>query len=123
MNYFKNNNNEIFAYDNEQVAQGYGKDLVPITEEEMKILTYVAPIINPKAEGEVYTLNGVDYQVPFMKDDADGVLQVKSAFDLGVTNTIIHFTNGTKMPITSSEFMEFAVWFANKRNSFFVGDK
>lgn len=34
MNYFKNTNNEIFAYDNEQVAQGYGKDLTTITEAE-----------------------------------------------------------------------------------------
>jgi len=34
MNYFKNTNNQIFAYDDEQVAQGYGKDLIPITKEE-----------------------------------------------------------------------------------------
>jgi len=35
MNYFKNNKNEIFAFDDEQVKQGYGKDLIPITEEEL----------------------------------------------------------------------------------------
>lgn len=34
MKYFKNKNNEVFAYDDEQVEQGYGKDLTPITEEE-----------------------------------------------------------------------------------------
>ena len=34
MKYFKNENNQIFAYDDEQVAQGYGKDLTPITEVE-----------------------------------------------------------------------------------------
>ncbi len=122
MNYFKDENNKVFAYDDEQLKQGYGKDLTGITEEEMKILTYVEPIINPKAESEVYTLNDVDYQVPFMKDDADGLLQVKAAFDLGVTDTVIYFTNGTKMPITATEFMDFAVWFVNKRNSFFVGE-
>ena len=72
-----------------------------------------------KNEGVIYTLNDVDYQVPFMKDDADGLLQVKAAFDLGVTDTVIYFTNGTKMPIQASEFQEFAIWFANKRNSFF----
>lgn len=27
MKYFKNNNNEVFAYDDEQVSQGYGKDM------------------------------------------------------------------------------------------------
>lgn len=122
MNYFKNKNNEIFAYDDEQVEQGFGKDLTSITEEEMKTLTYVEPIINPKAEGEVYTLNGVDYQVPFMKDDADGLMQVNAAFQLGITETVIYFTNGTKMPIKAAEFQEFAIWFVTKRNSFFVGE-
>lgn len=35
MNYFKNENNQIFAYDDEQVLQqGYGKDLIPITKAE-----------------------------------------------------------------------------------------
>jgi|GEM_PF-6725136 len=34
MQYFKNKNNEIFAYDDEQVKQGYGKDLIAITEAE-----------------------------------------------------------------------------------------
>jgi len=34
MNYFKNTNNEIFAYDDEQVAQGYGKDLTALTQAE-----------------------------------------------------------------------------------------
>jgi len=34
MNYFKNNNNEIFAYDDIQVEQGFGKDLVPLQSGE-----------------------------------------------------------------------------------------
>ena len=79
---------------------------------------YIKPSL--KNTGYIYTLNNIDYQIPLIKDDADGLLQVKSAFDLGVTNTVIHFTNGIKMPITSSEFMEFAVWFVNKRNEFFL---
>lgn len=75
---------------------------------------------NVKTVGEIYSLNGTDYKVPFMKDDADGLLQVKAAFDLGVRSTNIHFTNGTVMPITATEFMDFAIWFVNKRNSFFM---
>lgn len=39
MKYFKNENNQIFAYDNEQISQGYGKELVQITEEEMLAIT------------------------------------------------------------------------------------
>ena len=38
MNYFKNENNEIFAYDDEQIEQGYGSDLTPITEADVKEL-------------------------------------------------------------------------------------
>jgi hypothetical protein len=70
-------------------------------------------------EGEVYTLNGVDYQVSFTKDDGDGLVQVKSAFDLGLASTVIHFENGTKLPITVNEFPVFALWFVEKRNNFF----
>ena len=36
MNHFKNKNNEIFGYDDEQVAQGYGVDLEAVTDEEAK---------------------------------------------------------------------------------------
>ena len=71
-------------------------------------------------EGDTYTLNGIDYKVSFTKDDGDGLVQVKAAFELGVASTIIYFANGTKLPITAEEFEAFAVWFVNKRNEFFV---
>ena len=73
-----------------------------------------------KRIGETYTLNGVDYLIPFMKDDADGIIQVKIAFEMGVTSTIIHFTNGVHMPITPDELTAFGVWFVNKRNEYFI---
>lgn len=69
-----------------------------------------------KRDGEDY--NG--YQIPFMNDDALALMQVKSAFEMGVTSTNIEFTNGTVMPMNVTEFQEFAVWFVNKRNSFFT---
>lgn len=70
--------------------------------------------------GAIYTLNGADYQVSFTKDDGDGLVQVKSAFELGLTNTNIHFENGTVMPINAADFPDFALWFVNQRNGFFV---
>lgn len=73
-----------------------------------------------KETGEIYTLNGVDYKISFMKDDADGMMQASMAFQLGLTETNIHFENGTNMPIKNTEFEEFAVWFVGKRNSYFV---
>ena len=70
--------------------------------------------------GATYTLNDTDYQISFTKEDGDGLVQVKGAFELGLTQTTIHFSNGTKMLISSSEFLEFALWFVNKRNEFFL---
>ena len=91
MNYFKDRNNKVFGYDDEQVAQGFGKDLISITEEEVKALTYVAPVIDPKLEGEVYTLNDTDYKVSFTKDDAIGLIS-RSRFSLNwaILKQILH---------------------------------
>ena len=38
MKYFKNNN-EVYAYDEEQILQGYGSDMVEITLEEVNTIT------------------------------------------------------------------------------------
>ena len=70
--------------------------------------------------GVIYNLNNEDYQISFTKEDGDGLVQVKSAFELGLTQTTIHFSNGTKMQISSSDFSAFALWFVNKRNEFFI---
>ena len=70
--------------------------------------------------GQPYTLNGIEYQISFTANDGNGMLQVKSAFELGLTNTTIHFDNGTKMPITNVEFQDFGLWFVNQRNQYFI---
>jgi hypothetical protein len=70
--------------------------------------------------GAPYTLDGIEYKISFTSEDGNGMLQVRTAFDLGVEATTIHFENGTKMPITSAEFGAFAAWFVQKRNEFFV---
>lgn len=38
MKYFKQNN-EVYAYDSEQLAMGYGKDMTPMTDEEVELHT------------------------------------------------------------------------------------
>ena len=70
--------------------------------------------------GAPYTLDDIEYQISFTSDDGNGLIQVKAAFDLGVEATTIHFSNGTKMPITTAEFGAFAAWFVQKRNEFFL---
>lgn len=91
------------------------KDALQVQQDEVEAL-----MNTPKKIGEIYTLNDMDYKVSFMKDDGDGMMQVNMAFQLGLTETVIHFENGTKMPIKNTEFESFAKWFIEKRNSFFI---
>ena len=67
MNYFKDSDNEVFAYDDEQIKQGYSKDLISITEEEMKVLTTYVPTreeeINLQIAEAMKYLVDTDYKV------------------------------------------------------------
>ena len=70
-------------------------------------------------------LAGKEYQgnnVSFTKEDADGVIQVKSAFEIGLQETIIHFKCGTKLPMKVEDFNDFTLWFMQERNKFFTGE-
>lgn len=58
------------------------------------------------------------YKISFTKDDGDGVVQVKSAFEMGLSSTVIHFECGTNMPINADEFNDFGLWFMVERNKF-----
>ena len=87
-----------------------------------EIVDFETPILEAKARKKAM-LAGKDYQgyqASFTKDDGNGLIQVGAAFDMGITNTVMHFENGTKMPITATEFAGFAAWFVAERNNFFV---
>ena len=59
MNYFKNTNNEIFAYDTEQVAAGYGADLTPLESGEYTDGTEIKPFkLDATFEQVVRDVNG-----------------------------------------------------------------
>lgn len=47
MKYFKQNN-EVYAFDDEQLAMGYGEDMTPMTDEEVEL--HINPI---KTEGQL----------------------------------------------------------------------
>jgi hypothetical protein len=70
--------------------------------------------------GATYNLNGIDYIVSFTKDDGDGMVQAFLGFQMGLVSTVMHFVNGTNMPVTSADFTTFAQWFAAQRNGFFA---
>jgi hypothetical protein len=89
---------------------------------EFEDLPETDPSVTLRTERIESMLTGEDYKgymVSFTSDDGNGLVQVKTAFELGLTETNIHFSNGTVMPMTSEDFPEFALWFVEKRNSFF----
>ena len=67
MKYFKNNN-EIFAYDEEQISQGYGSDMVEITLEEVNAINqtkedeYKQTLEYKISEAQTY-LNNTDHKM------------------------------------------------------------
>jgi hypothetical protein len=82
-----------------------------------------------KATGMPYTLNGIVYQVP-LDSDAQSIITALTVGYIAATitntvtdttiSTVIRFSNGTHMPITTPYFMAFATWFKDKRSSFFA---
>ena len=72
-----------------------------------------------KAESKMNAdYNGVSVSLTSM--DAMGLLQVQSAFFLGVESTKFVFANGTVMTLEKESFVEFATWFSIERNKLFV---
>lgn len=94
---------------------------------------YIEPIKSPEELAEIekqeaskardeamlkgFVYNGMDISVT--KDDGDGMVQVKVSFELGLTSTVIHFANGSKLPMTAKEFPAFALQFVTERGKFF----
>ena len=133
MRHFVDIDGKIYGIDEGQ-EELISDDWVELTDEELAERLKPTPeqlaqieAAQAKAEraaamlsGAPYTLDGIEYKISFTKDDGDGLVQVKAAFELGLPSTTIHFENGTKLPITAAEFLPFAEWFVTKRNGFFV---
>jgi len=106
---------------------------------EIKLSEYVIPVEEQlaisdselKAIGLPYELDSVIYQVPLDLDAQMIVNAWTTAYIAGyVTNTltvstvdtVMKFSNGVEMPITTPDWMQFAEWFKNERNKFFKKD-
>lgn len=90
----------------------------PITPKTQEQLAQEANNLRDQA-----MLTGIDYQgsmISLTDVDGNGMLQVKAAFEMGLTATTIHFKNGTKLSMTAADFPAFALWFVTERNRFFV---
>jgi hypothetical protein len=127
MKHYKDSNNNVFGIDRGKVPSG----MVEVSLEEVLAINLAKrspeqvlkqDAAKEKAARKSVMLTGEDYKgyaISLTSKDGNGLVQVKSAFELGLTETNIHFENGTIMPITSEDFPEFALWFIEKRNSFF----
>jgi hypothetical protein len=127
MKHYKDSNNNVFGIESGKAPSG----MVEVSIEEVLVINLAKrspeqvlkqEAAKEKAERKSAMLTGEDYRgytISFTSEDGNGLVQVKSSFELGLTETNIHFENGTVMPITSEDFPEFALWFIEKRNSFF----
>jgi hypothetical protein len=100
--------------------ENYSQWAITDRDDEFAALALAKSIEDKKTNGLTYTLNEVDYLVPLSSEDAGALMQVQNAFSFGVTETVLYFTNGVKMPITAAEFDTFGAWFVAERNAFFV---
>lgn len=66
MKYFKKDN-EVYAYDEQQLAQGYGKDMIPMTDEEVELhinpIPTEAQILAEKVAEALAYLASTDFKV------------------------------------------------------------
>lgn len=96
------------------------EDIPEPTEEELSAIAE-AEAENARSEAMLLGFEYKGYKVSVTKGDGDALLQVKAAFEFGLNETIIHFKNGVNMPITSTEFNDFALAFVTERNKYFIG--
>ena len=88
------------------------------TQAELDAKASVEAKREAKNTGLPYLDTGIT--VPFTNEDAMGVLQVKAGFEMGLTSTVLHLSNNSKLPLTDVEFPDFALWFMTNRSGFFT---
>ena len=66
-------------------------------------------------------LEGITYKVSLTTEDANGLIQVKTAFEFGITETNFECSNGTIVPIKSLEdLLHLGEFVVTERNKFFI---
>lgn len=92
------------------------------TEEELLKQLETKAIYDKKYVGIEYTnLNDEVYKVSLTTEDANGLIQVKIAFEFGITETNFYFENGTPVPIKSIEdLLHLGEFVVTERNKFFL---
>lgn len=92
------------------------------SEESIQEELEAQSIYDRKYLGIDYTnLEDKIYKVSLTNDDANGLIQVKTAFEFGVTETNFYFENGTIVPLKSiDDLFHLGQFIAIERNKFFL---
>ena len=122
---YKVNETTFFPKENcELIKQWIAEGNTPepeFTEEELQKQAETKAIYNRKYIGVEYTnLSDEVYIVSLTNDDANGLIQVKTAFEFGITETNFECSNGTIVPIKSLEgLLHLGEFVVTERNKFF----
>ena len=93
-----------------------------LTEKELQKKAEAKAVYDRKYVGIEYTnLSDEVYIVSLTNDDANGLIQVKTAFEFGITETNFKCSNGIVVPINSLEdLIHLGEFVVTERNKFFV---
>lgn len=92
------------------------------SEESIQEELEAQSIYDRKYLGIDYTnLEDKIYIVSLTNDDANGLIQVKTAFEMGITETNFYFENGTVVPLKSvDDLLHLGQFISIERNKFFL---
>ena len=123
---YKVNENTFFPKENcelinKWIAEGNTPD-PEFTKKELLKQSETKAIYDKKYVGIEYTnLNDEVYKVSLTNDDANGLIQVKTAFEMGITETNFYFENGTVVPLKSvDDLLHLGQFISIERNKFFL---
>ena len=106
---------------NQWIAEGNEPES-EFTEEELQKQEELKASNDRKYLGIDYTnLEDQVYKVSLTNDDANGLIQVKTAFEMGITETNFYFENGTVVPLKSiDDLLHLGQFISIERNKFFL---
>lgn len=92
------------------------------TEKEILKQEETKARLDRKNLGIDYTnILGDVYKVSLTNDDANGLIQVKTAFEMGISETNFYFENGTIVPLKSiDDLLHLGQFVSIERNKFFL---
>ncbi len=119
------NPNIWYSNENNDVKQWLLEGNIPLpefTDAELLQQEEIKASSDRKNLGIDYTnLSGDTYVVSLTSEDANGLIQVKTAFEFGITETNFECSNGTIVPIKSLEdLLHLGEFVVTERNKFFL---